>query len=91
IGSGALLPDATLLLEVDPGTAAARVAARDGADADRIGSREAAYFAHVGETFARLAADEPARVRRIDGSGSVEAVHARVLRALEPLIEDAAA
>lgn len=87
IGSGALLPDLTLLFEVDAAEVATRLARRDSAGADRIGGRDAAYHARVAAAFARLADAEPDRFARIDGNGGIEATHAAVLAAILPLAE----
>jgi len=83
IGSAGLLPDLTLLIEVSPQVAVARTARRDGAEADRIGGRDAAYHAAVAATFRRLAEADPARFARIDGDGSIADTHARVLDAVD--------
>lgn len=85
LGSEGLLPDLTLLIEVDPAQAAQRLAARDTAGSDRIGGRSAAYHAGVAATFASLAAAEPGRFARIDGNGAPDRVHAAVLAAVERL------
>lgn len=87
IGSGGLLPDLTLLIEVAPDEAALRIAARDGDEADRIGGRGVDYHTRVAGAFARLAETEPARFARIDGNGSAEATHQRILAALASLLE----
>ncbi len=87
IGSGGLLPDLTLLIEVSPDVAAARLTARDGDQPDRIGGRGAAYHAAVAASFAHFASAEPSRFARIDGDGDAEAVHARVLTALAPQLD----
>lgn len=86
IGSGGLLPDLTLLIEVAPDLVASRLALRDGDQADRIGGRGADYHAAVAAAFGRIADAEPARFARIDGGGSADAVHAAVLAALGPLL-----
>jgi dTMP kinase len=86
IGSGALLPDLAVLIAVAPQVAAVRLAARDGAMADRIGGRDAPYHARVASAFARFAAGEPQRFARIDGDGDPDAVHAAVLEAALPLL-----
>lgn len=86
IGSGGLLPDLTLLIEVAPEIVTQRLAARDGDQADRIGGRDASYHAAVAAAFQRFAVAEPARFARIDGNGTAEAVHAAVLAGLEPLL-----
>ncbi len=85
VGSGGLLPDLTLLIELSAQTAAARAAARDGAGADRIGGRDAAYHARVARAFAALAKAEPGRFAHVTGDGSPARVHAAVLTALAPL------
>jgi dTMP kinase len=84
IGSDGLLPDLTVLIEVSPAVAAARLAVRDGDSPDRIGGRDAAYHAKVATAFARLAEAEPARFVRIDGDGEPLAIHAAVVKALSP-------
>ncbi|MFN5245051.1 MAG: dTMP kinase [Novosphingobium sp.] len=86
IGSGGLLPDLTLLFEVSPAIVAARLAARAGDQADRIGGRDASYHAAVAAAFARFAEAEPERFARINGDGSPDQVHAGVMTALEPLL-----
>lgn len=85
VGSGGLLPDLTLLIEVSPAIAAARTTARDGADADRIGGRAAAYHARVAAAFAQFAEAEPARFARIDGDDDAQSVHAVVAGAVNRL------
>lgn len=89
IGSRGLLPDLTLLVEVPPEVAAARLAARDPDGADRIGGREAAYHARVAKAFDRFAAAEPERFARIDASGSREDTHAAIMAALASMIGQA--
>lgn len=89
IGSGGLLPDVTLLLEVAPEAATARLAARDPDGSDRIGGRDSAYHTRVGAAFARFAEAEPARFARIDSNGAREATHSLIMTALAPLLDAA--
>lgn len=86
IGSGGLLPDLTLLIEIAAEEAAARLAKRDRGEADRIGGRDAAYHAKVAAAFSRLANAEPKRFACIDGNGNPDQTHARVLAAIAPLL-----
>jgi dTMP kinase len=86
IGSGGLLPDLTLLVEVPPEVATERLAARDASGSDRIGGRDAAYHARVAQAFARLAEAEPQRFARIDASGSRKATHVSICTAVMQLI-----
>ncbi|WP_374406626.1 dTMP kinase [Pelagerythrobacter sp.] len=90
IGSDSLRPDLTLLIEVSPEVAASRVTARDGDAADAIGGRDAAYHARVAAAFRAFAADDPT-FAAIDGDGSPDEVHTRVLEALAPLLTQASA
>ena len=83
IGSGGLLPDLTVVMSADTETIAARLRARDGGGSDRIGGRPPAYHSRVAQRFARLAQSEPSRHTMIDAEGSPEAVHERVMAAIE--------
>jgi dTMP kinase len=87
IGSHGLLPDLTVLIEIAPAVAAARLARRDGGENDAIGGREAAYHAEVAAAFARLAEAEPERFARIASESTPQATHASILLAIMPLVE----
>ncbi|WOF41769.1 dTMP kinase [Sphingopyxis indica] len=82
-GSKGLLPDRTFLLTVGSGEAARRLALRDAAGADRMGSKPADYQARLAARFADMAAAEPDRWRVIDAEASAEAVTAAILAELE--------
>lgn len=90
IGSGGLMPDMTLLIEVPASVTAERVSSRNPAQADNIEGRNAAYHAKVAQAFARIAAAEPRRFVRIDGSGSLEQTHQRIMDAIAPLLGESA-
>ena len=85
IGSGGLLPDLTIVLAAGPAHVAERLRARDGDASDAIGGRDEAYHSLVNAAFSEFAAQEPERFALVDGSGSVEDVHARVMAAVAPL------
>jgi dTMP kinase len=87
IGSGGLLPDLTLLIEIAPEEAAIRLARRDGGESDAIGGRGAAYHAQVAQAFSRIAEAEPQRFARIRSDDGPDATHALVMRAVTPLLE----
>lgn len=89
IGSEGVLPDLTMLLELDPDEAARRAAARDSDGADRIGAKGAEYHAMVRDRFRELAAKEPERFVLIDAGGSATDVHERILAVVEPLMASA--
>ncbi|GGO90502.1 dTMP kinase [Stakelama pacifica] len=85
-GSKGLLPDRTFLLDVPAETGVGRAAARDGADADRFAARDSDFHRAVAAIFDSIADQEPERVRRIDASGDMESVTARLIAALDDLL-----
>lgn len=90
IGSGGLRPDLAVLIDVAPDIAAERLAARDAGRSDAIGGRDAGYHAQVAEAFRGFAAAAPSAFAVVDGTGTPEQVHARVLEVIEPLLREAA-
>ena len=82
IGSGGLVPDVTVVIDAPIGDVAARLVNRDGEESDAIGGRAAEYHASVNAAFLEFARAEPDRFAIVDGSGSVEEVHEKVLDAL---------
>lgn len=74
-----------MLIEVDPAVASARTKARDKGASDRIGGRDAAYHARVAQAFDTFAKAEPVRFARIDGNGSPEQTHAKIMTAVASL------
>lgn len=90
VGSDGLRPDLTLLIEAADDEISRRIAQRDGGAADAIGGRGAAYHAAVARAFRAFAEAAPRSIAVIDGNGHPEAVHARVMDALAPLLADIA-
>jgi dTMP kinase len=86
IGSHGFLPDRTLLLELPADAVAERLSVRDAEGSDRIGGRGGGFHERVAQAFLALAEAEPNRFRRIDASGSAEAVTARLVAAVEDLL-----
>ena len=81
---GDCLPDRTLVLALAEGGARAR--ARDNEQSDRIGGRPEGYHQKVDLAFRQIAAEEPARVRIIDASGTPGEVTVRLLDAIKDLL-----
>ena len=76
-------PDRTVLLRVGPAEATGRAEERGGGRASDRFEREGADFqARIAAAFDEIAAAEQERVVAVDGSGSVEEVHARVVAAI---------
>jgi dTMP kinase len=85
IGSGGLLPDRTLLLDLPVEEGARRAASRS-ATPDRMGAKPPAYYARVAARFQEMAAQEPGRFRVISAGGAPEEVAARLMSALGDLL-----
>lgn len=83
-GSEDFLPDRTLVLTLPGGVDRARL--RDNGQSDRIGGRPDSYHQAVSDAFARIAAEEPDRVRIVDASGEVPQVTARLVAQLQDLL-----
>ena len=85
VGSGGLLPDRTIVLDLPVEEGARRAAARS-AETDRMGAKGADYYNRVAARFRDLAAKEPERFRIIDASGTPDDVTTRILDALADLL-----
>lgn len=82
IATGGLVPDLTLLLDVD---AASGLAQATVAGADRLEQAGADFHERVRAGYLELAKDEPGRIRLI-GRASVDEVAAEVWAQVEPLL-----
>lgn len=88
-----LVPDATVLLDVDPGLGLARAANRSGAD--RMEAAGAEFHLRVASAFRRFVSaewqeehPECGPIVRVDGSGDAELVFERVLAGLSGLLPE---
>lgn len=70
--TGALHPDRTFLLGIAPEEALRRRTERS--EADRMERSDGAFYRRVTDAYERLAAEEPDRIRRLDGTRSVDAL-----------------
>lgn len=77
-----LLPELTLLLDLDPAAGAAR---RSG-DPDRLEREPSAFHVAVREQFLALARAEAGRFEVVDAAAAPEAVHARIRALVEPVL-----
>jgi len=84
-----LVPDLTLLIDIDAETGLARAHRRSVRTEDpetRMEEQEMGFHRKVREAYRQLAADEHRRVRLIDGSQTREAVATEVWQAVESLL-----
>lgn len=84
-------PDLTIWVDIDLETGLHRATARnretDSAET-RMDEQERSFYARVLDGYRRLAILEPARFRRVDGSGSIEDVFQRVLELFQTFRSD---
>lgn len=76
-----VLPDITILLDLDPASASARMREREAAThtaADRIETAGTEFHARLREGFLALAAEDPARIVTVDASGTPDEVWAAI-------------
>jgi dTMP kinase len=82
-----LVPDLTLVFDIDAETGLARARSRNARTEDsetRIEELDVGFHRRVREAYRQLAADEPKRIRLIDGSQTREAVAEQVWSAVAP-------
>ena len=92
IAVGDTKPNLTLLLTIPPEIGELRRAMRQANlpfIRDRIEEANDEFFARVDEGFQAIAAAEPARVRVVDASGSIEAVCLKIWEFVQPLLPKA--
>jgi dTMP kinase len=75
-------PDAVLLFQATPETGIARITGKRGEALNDF--EQAATLARVAEIFATL--DQP-YIHRVDATGSITTIHALIVKAVEPIIQ----
>lgn len=86
VGSGGLMPDRTLLMQLSPQKIAERRAARKLDRPDRFEDRQEEFHAGVCAAFDRFADAEPTRIYRVSADGEAELVTDRLMDALADLL-----
>lgn len=83
--SGGLWPRLTVLLDLDPGTAAERLRARGGS-ADRLEAEAGAFHAAVRAGFLALAEKDRNRYLVLDAAQPADEIHTAIVARLAPLL-----
>lgn len=78
-----LVPDITIVLDIDAREGLERAGRRDNGDTDRMGSEKLEFYQKVREGFLELARGEPERFAVVDSSGSKEETFSKILAAVE--------
>jgi dTMP kinase len=89
LATGGLKPDLTLLFDLPVAEAQERAShrTRNGRPGDRLDSEDEAFHTRVREAYLQIAAADPARVRVVNASDSIEETHTRVLDIVIPFLE----
>ena len=85
LATGGLRPDITALLDLSPEEAARRAPEKDW-QADRLEGEAVEFHRRVREGYRQLAAEEPDRIKLIDGRGPIDDIHDHILTLIEPLL-----
>lgn len=85
VSTGGIVPDLTILLDIDTGSGMARASARSGAD--RMEKRKAEFHHRVRKGYLELAAEDPARIKVIKADGDIEHTRLLVKKEIYDLLE----
>lgn len=91
IATGGLVPDLTLVIDIDVATGLRRAFGVEKAEAkrgegDRLESEDAGFHERVRQGYLDLARREPDRVKVIDGSGTIDEVSAAIRKAMDAMV-----
>lgn len=91
VATDGVIPDLTILLDIDPADGLLRARAAVGKEGrrgrgDRLEQEALAFHARVRAGFLTIAHEEPDRVRIVDGSRAQHVVHDEILRVVEGLL-----
>ncbi len=81
LATGGLLPDLTLVFDIDIETSMQRV----GKEKDRMESAGDAFFNRVRNGYLELAKQEPERIKVVNATESIEQIHKKVVEIFEDL------
>jgi dTMP kinase len=92
LATGGLKPDLTLLFDLPVNESMARTRRRSAGSpknegGDRLDGENLEFHTRVRDSYLRLAAEEPERIRIVESSGSKEETHARVKEIVVPFLE----
>lgn len=82
-----IMPDVTLMVYIDYEEGLRRKKQQEGHELDRMEQERSDFHRMVNEGYLTLAHRYPERIRLIDGVGSIEEVHERVMAAVRPYLE----
>src|SRR5215210_3014082 len=88
LATGGLKPDLTLIFDVSVAECLMRTKRRESSDEgkDRLDGEDVEFYARVRDAYLKIAESEPARVRVVDASGSIEETHVKVIDIVTPFL-----
>ena len=91
VATGGLLPDLTLLIDIDAQAGLERARGAEGKQGrrgrgDRLEQEALPFHVRVREGFLSIAREQPNRVQVIDGTGAQQVVHGEIVRRVEHLL-----
>jgi dTMP kinase len=88
LACGSVMPDLTILLDIDPEAGLARTRTRAGQDEqDRFDTEKLSFHQAVRSGFLALAEAHPARIAVVDASADVEHVHQQILEVIRERLD----
>ena len=84
--TGGLIPDLTIWLDIDPETGKKRASGDKGPD--RLDLEPTDFHGRVREGYKAIAMSEPQRFKRIDATGTVDEIKAKIYDCLEDLCRE---
>lgn len=89
IATGGLVPDLTIVFDVDPALARARKGSQPvGGLLGAFDEQHAEFHARMRQGYLKMSKAEPTRVRVVDASGAAEETHSRVMELVLPMLEN---
>jgi len=91
VATRGVMPDLTVLIDIDPAVGLARARRAGGKEGrrgrgDRLEQEDLAFFARVREGFLAIAREERDRIRIVDGNRPQHVVHDEIVRLVEGLL-----
>jgi dTMP kinase len=88
--TGGLVPDLTIVFDLDPAMARMRLGSRPvGGLLGAFDDQHADFHERMRSGYLRMAMEDPARIRVVDASGSAEETHSSVMALVLPKLEEA--
>ena len=82
-----LVPDLTIVFDIDPALARARLDSRPvGGLLGAFDEQHAEFHERMREGYLKMAVEQPSRIKVVDAGGAVEETHSRVMSLVLPLI-----